>query len=70
MLHEVRILNEKGEIKRKVTSKELSRLHWKNFLTSENNITLVRSAHPNVPKKVKAMLDIEHPEYHDAICYF
>lgn len=70
MLYQVRVLNPKGDLKNTVPSDELHKLHWKNFQTAEDNITLTSSGRLGVPKWVRQRLDLEHPDPVDSICFF
>ncbi len=70
MLYQVRVLSEKGELKSTIPSDELSKLHWKNFQTMEDNITLTSSGRMGVPKWVRERLDLEHPDPVNSISFF
>lgn len=42
MLHEVKILNPQGKIKKLISVRELERIHWKKFNDATNGITIGR----------------------------
>ncbi|KMP11563.1 hypothetical protein UR09_01190 [Candidatus Nitromaritima sp. SCGC AAA799-A02] len=65
MFHEVRIFDPKGNLKRVVSSKKLSKRHWQIYKSSEKQISAQNFSHHAVPKWVKEKLDIEFisPDY-------
>jgi len=60
MFYDVKILNPQGEVKKIVSSQELSRRYWNAFQTSEANKTLNTSSRKQVPTWVKKKLDSEY----------
>ncbi|NIP99705.1 MAG: hypothetical protein GWM98_04095 [Nitrospinaceae bacterium] len=61
MFHEVKVLDRYGNIKRIISSRELSRTHWRKFQKLENQLGPSR-ADGRVPRWVKQELDLEFSE--------
>lgn len=71
MFHSVRIFSPDGKIKKIIGSRELSTRHWKNFATSENEMTLTTTGQIKTPSWMKKKLEQEYPDYYtDATCYY
>ena len=66
MFHKVNVLNPRGKIKKIISRRELSKMHWKIYYQSEEKISLTTSATPRIPRWVKEKLDLEYPSYFDA----
>ena len=65
MLHEVRILNPQGKMKKLISSQELRQIHWKKFNDLSNDITIGRFSKGRVPRTVAQALEIEFRESKD-----
>ncbi len=70
MFHSVRIFSPDGKIKKIIGSRELSARHWKNFTTSENEMTLTTNGQIRMPPWMKKKLEQDYPDYTDATCYY
>ncbi len=58
MIYPVKIINNKGKIKKVVSGDKLTDLHWKRFYDDENQIDLMHGPrNNNVPNHVKKKLD-------------
>lgn len=62
MFYEVRIKKADGTVKKIVSERKLTRIHWDNFQKSEEEIGLVTASKQQVPAWVKQRLDLEYPE--------
>lgn len=60
MFYDVKIMNPKGEVKRIVSSQEISKSYWNSFQYEEANKTLNTSTRKQVPSWVKKRLDNEY----------
>jgi hypothetical protein len=63
MFHKVKVFSPEGQIKKVVSSNELSAMHWKHFSDAENNVSLVSTGRASVPKLVKSHLDLKYSSY-------
>lgn len=63
MFHKVKILSPEGQIKKVVTSGELSAMHWQQFSDTENKSSLVSTGRASIPKWVKNHLDLKYSSY-------
>ena len=59
MLHEVRILNSKGKIKKLISSQELRKEHWRKFNELSHEITIGKLSRGRVPRLVRQALASE-----------
>ncbi len=68
MFYDVKIMSPKGEVKRIVSSQEISQSYWKTFQYEEANKSLNTSSKKQVPGWVKKRLDTEYvmPGYNSA----
>jgi len=70
MFYEVRIKRADGSVKKVVSEKKLTNIHWSNFQKSEEEIGLVTASKQQVPSWVKQKLDLEYIEtYSDYLNY-
>ena len=60
MFYEVKILNPQGEIKKIISSQELTQAYWKMFYTTEENKGLNTNPIKQVPGWVKKKLDQDY----------
>ena len=61
MFYEVRVYKADGRLKQKLSSSELTNLHWNKFEKIEGEIGLNTSGTKPVPGWVKAKLDLGFP---------
>lgn len=59
MIHEVRILNPKGKIKKLISSQELRQEHWRKFNELSHEITIGKLSRGRIPRLVKQALENE-----------
>ena len=60
MFYDVKIMNPRGEVKRIISSQEISKSYWNSFQYGEVNKTLNTSTRKQVPGWVKKRLDNEY----------
>ncbi len=63
MFHKVKILSPEGQIKKEITSDELSAMHWNQFRDAENNVSLISTGRDHISKDVKYYLDLKYSSY-------
>ena len=61
MFYEVRIYKANGTLKQKISTTELTNIHWDKFEKTEGEIGLNTSGTKPVPGWVKAKLDLDFP---------
>ena len=61
MFFEVRVYKADGKLKQKISSTELTHIHWDKFAKVEGEIGLNTSGTKPVPGWVKAKLDLKFP---------
>ncbi len=59
MFYDVKILNASGQIKKVISARELSKMHWHAFQVSEENIGPGSRKTSKVPGWVKKKLDLQ-----------
>jgi hypothetical protein len=68
MLHEVRIFDKEGKLKKVISRDHASRIYWKKFDTEENQIGLLSTGRSPVSRAVKQQLDLEFFAVTDSTC--
>ncbi|MDA0692783.1 MAG: hypothetical protein O3A78_12690 [Nitrospinae bacterium] len=65
MIHEVRVLNPKGKIKKLISSQELRQEHWRKFNDLSHEITIGKFSRGRVPRFVKQTLANEFRDHEE-----
>ncbi len=65
MIHEVRILNPKGKIKKLISSQELRQEHWRKFNDLSHEITIGKFSRGRLPRLVRQTLAAEFRDHEE-----
>lgn len=61
MIHEVKIIGRNGKVKKMISSKDLSRDHWKHFKESTDDENVVKLSRGRILRSIREKLDSEFP---------